>query len=162
MTKISRLVVSVTACLVLASAGMAAEDHVRARLTGFQEAPSILSDGTGVFTASVGSSSLTYSLTFSDLSSSATGAHIHFGEPGVNGAIVVFICGGPKPACPTGGATLTGTITGADVLAVPAQGVTGGSFDDLLRILGSGDSYVDVHTTNFPAGEIRGQIPRVD
>jgi hypothetical protein len=130
-----------------------------ARLTGFQQVPSILTDGTGSFSATLGSSSLTFTLKYSGLSGPATGAHIHFGQRGVNGAIFVFFCGGPKPACPAGtSGTLTGTITAADVVGVPAQGITAGSFADLVRILRSGDAYVNVHTANFPAGEIRAQL----
>lgn len=160
------MVAPVMVCLWIGSTSIARADsgnNLRTRLTGFHEVPPILTDGTGLFTASVGSSSLTYSLTFSNLSSAATAAHIHFGQPGVNGSVVVFLCGGGgKPACPAGGGTVTGTITAADVLAVPAQGVTGGSFADLLRILRSGDAYTNVHTTDHPAGEIRGQISPED
>ena len=156
------IVVSAAACLLIGNtsiAGAGSGNDLGTHLTGFQEVPPILSDGTGVFTASVDSSSLTYSLSYSNLSSSAAAAHIHFGQRGVNGSVVVFICGGGgKPACPSGGGTVTGTVTGADVLGVPSQGVTAGSFADLLRILHSADAYVNVHTANHPGGEIRGQI----
>src|SRR5258708_37862359 len=85
MTKTRLLIGSaIMACLVIGSTGIAVGDDsgngLRTRLTGFQQVPAILSNGTGVLTASVGSSSLTYSLTFSNLSSSATAAHIHFGQ----------------------------------------------------------------------------------
>ena len=71
----------------------------------------------------------------------------------------VFLCGGgSKPACPAAGGTVTDTITAADVLAVPEQGITGGDFSDLLRILKSGNAYVNVHTVNHLGGEIRGQV----
>jgi CHRD domain-containing protein len=159
------IIVLAAAGLVIGSGGLAAQDSgngFRARLTGFREVPPILTDGTGVFAASLDSGSLTYRLTFSGLSSTATAAHIHFAEKGVNGAIFVFLCGGSKPACPAAGGTVTGTITASDVLAVPAQGITGGSFADLLRILRSGDAYVNVHTSNHPGGEIRGQVSSED
>jgi hypothetical protein len=132
-----------------------------ATLVGFQATPSILSNGNGSFTASVdpGGTSISYTLTFSDLSSNVTASHIHFAQPGVVGNIIVLLCNSPtKPACPTGGGTVTATITAADVLAAPSQGISAASFSDLLRVLRSGDSYVDVHTTNHPAGEIRGQV----
>jgi len=152
--------------LVFGSTGLKGEDEdngLRTRLTGFQEVPPILTNGKGTLTLTIGSSSIAYTLTFSDLSSSATMSHIHFGERGVSGAIFVFLCGGGgKPTCPAGGGTVTGTITGADVLAVPAQGITAGSFTDLLRILRSGDAYANVHTTDHLAGEIRGQISPED
>ena len=53
---------------------------------------------------------------------------------------------------------MTGTITAAQVLAVPAQGVTAGDFAGLVRIIRSGDAYANVHTTAHPGGEIRGQV----
>jgi CHRD domain len=136
------------------------EDHFNTKLTGFRETPSILTNGTGTFAATLDSSgtSLSFTLKYANLSSNATQAHIHFAEPGVAGNIIVFLCAGPKPACPASGGTVTGTITGADVLAVSSQGVTAGTFSDLLRILRSGDAYVNVHTANHPAGEIRGQL----
>ena len=154
-------VIGVVTFLTLAGSGLAADDdaQLRATLSGFQSVPAILSNGTGTFKATVTATSLTFTLTFSNLSSPVTASHIHFGQAGVNGAIVVFFCGGGgKPACPANGGTVTATVTGADVVAVPAQGVGAGSFTELLRILAAGDGYVNVHTTNFPAGEIRGQI----
>ncbi|HKF43371.1 MAG TPA: CHRD domain-containing protein [Thermoanaerobaculia bacterium] len=148
--------------LVIRSGSLAAQDsqeNFQTGLTGFQEVPPILTGGKGVLNLELSSSSIAYSLTFSGLSSDALASHIHFGERGVNGAVIVFLCGGGgKPACPAGGGTVTGTITGADVLGVAAQGVTAGSFADLVRILMSGDGYANVHTTNHPGGEIRGQI----
>jgi len=159
---------SIFACLTIGSVGKAAEDSddhaLTGRLTGFQQVPSILTTGTGTFHATLGASSLTFTLSYSNLSGSATGAHIHFAQRGVNGGIFVFFCGGGgKPACPAGtSGTLTGTVTGADVVAVPAQGISAGSFADLVRILRSGDAYVNVHTANFPGGEIRAQVSRAE
>src|SRR5262245_49561100 len=140
-------------CVLIAGVSALADDDdgtkFRAKLTGLQEVPAILTSGTGTFTATLdpGGASISFTLTFSGLSSSAGASHIHFAQPGVSGAVFVFFCGGGgKPACPAGGGTITGTITGADVVGVPAQGITAGSFSDLLRILKAGDGYVNVHT----------------
>lgn len=135
-----------------------------ATLTGFNEAPPILTNGTGTFHATVTATSLTYTETFSGLTSPVLQSHIHFAERGVNGAVFVFLCtnlgNGPAgtPACPAGGGTVSRTVTAADVLGVGGQHITAGDFAALLRILRSGDAYVNVHTTSFPAGEIRGQV----
>src|SRR5438552_9297375 len=153
-----------TSTLLPANAAEDSEDSTfTGRLTGFQQAAPILSNGTGTFSAKLNASSLTFTLKYSNLSGPAIAAHIHFAQPGVNGGVVVNFCGeGGKPACPAGtSATLTGTVTGADVIKDQEfpkdQGVTAGSFADLVRILRSGDGYVNVHTTKFD-GEIRAQI----
>lgn len=54
-----------------------------------------------------------------------------------------------------------GTITAAGVVAIPAtadQRVSAGDFAGAVRILESGDAYVNVHTNRYPGGEIRGQV----
>ena len=133
-------------------------------MNGFHETPAILTNGTGTFHATVSGNTLTYTETFSGLTSPVTQSHIHFAERGVAGSVFVFLCtnlgNGPAgtPACPAGGGTVTGTVTAASVLGVSAQNIPAGDFAALLRILRSGDGYVNVHTTKFPAGEIRGQV----
>lgn len=130
-------------------------------MTGFEETPPgpFLTDGHGSFHATLQGSTLTYTETFSDLTSPVLFSHIHFAQRGVPGSVIVFLCGGGgKPACPSAGGTVTGTITAADVIARPNQNVSGGDFAGLVRILRSGDAYVNVHTVNFLGGEIRGQI----
>jgi hypothetical protein len=81
----------------------------------------------------------------------------------VNGGIFLFLCSnlgnGPAgtPACPQSG-TVTRTVSAADFIAVAAQNVPAGNFNNAVRILRSGDTYANIHTVNFPAGEIRGQV----
>lgn len=82
------------------------------------------------------------------------GAHIHMAEPGVNGPIVVFLFGDPfAPAVTVNGTLAEGTITASDVLSPIA-----GDFGALLDAMEAGNTYVQVHTTAHPPGEIRGQI----
>lgn len=150
----------ICALLMMVGFSAMADEARHIKLTGFQETPPILTSGTGIFQWKVDrtGTSLFYTLTFSGLSSPTTVAHIHFGQKGVAGAPIAFLCGGgSKPACPAEG-TVTGTIVASDVLAVPAQGINGGSFTDFLAVLFSGEAYANVHSTNHPAGEIRGQI----
>jgi hypothetical protein len=148
--------------VVLAGASAAADDRIelRARLTGFEEVPPISTTGRGDFRAEVEDEEMQFRLRYSNLEGgSIVGAHIHFGQSGVNGGIVVHFCGtGGKPACPPAPATLEGTITAADVVGVAAQGIAAGEFDEVLRAIRAGRGYVNVHTTTFSGGEIRGQI----
>ena len=57
---------------------------------------------------------------------------------------------------------MTGTITAADILPLTDQGLAEGDFAGAVRALESRNTYVNVHTTNFPGGEIRGQIQNND
>jgi hypothetical protein len=141
--------------------------HFAARMNGFNEVFTtgpILTNGTGTFRLTFHGTSATYTETFSGLSSNATQSHIHFGERGVSAGVVAFLCtnlgNGPAgtPACPAGGGTVTGTLAAASIVGPAGQGVTAGNFQALVRILQAGDGYVNVHTTNFPGGEIRGQV----
>jgi hypothetical protein len=60
--------------------------------------------------------------------------------------------------CPEPGGTVTGTANAASVLKVSGQTLNAGNFNDALAIIRSGEAYANVHTTNFPGGEIRGQV----
>jgi hypothetical protein len=118
-------------------------------------------------TVDPGQQFVNFELTYSGLSSNVTQSHIHFGKEHVAGGIMVFFCTNltppapptPKPqACPFTGGTVSGTITSANMLAVAAQNVPPNSLAALLAALQSNTAYGNIHTTNFPGGEIRGQI----
>jgi CHRD domain-containing protein len=138
-----------------------------ANLRGFDEVPALVSSGEGRFTASVNAADteIAYELTYFGLGSTPTQAHIHVGQHGVNGGIVLFLCtnlappGGvpAPPACPVSG-TVTGTLTAADVIGQSSQGVLAGEFPKVLRAIRAGISYANVHSSIFPGGEIRGQV----
>jgi CHRD domain len=143
---------------------------VTARLRGFQETPALSTRGRGDFKATVTRTSIQYELSYSNLEAPALVAHIHFGQRGVAGGISAFLCGGAppqsdKPPCPPAG-TVRGTITAADVIgpdgAVGGQGIEPGQILELVRAMRAGVTYANVHSTQWPAGEIRGQIHRVD
>jgi hypothetical protein len=142
-----------------------ADDEIRVRLEGFQEPPAVSTVATGRFQAEIDRDSIEYRLSYSGLEAPVTQAHIHLGQKDVNGGIVVFLCQttsfpdptGLAPTCPPSG-TVTGTITAANVLAVPAQGIAAGEFGEVLRAIRRGVTYVNVHSDKFPGGEIRGQI----
>jgi len=142
------------------------KDSLRAELSSFNQVPSVLATGHGNFEAELNEDgTISYSLTYSRMSSQVVQAHIHFGASLTNGGVAVFLCGGVKPACPASG-TVTGTITAADVSVLPVtngdsvipQGIQPGDLAGLMRAIRHGDTYVNVHTTNFPSGEIRGAV----
>jgi hypothetical protein len=57
---------------------------------------------------------------------------------------------------------VTGTFTSASVVGPKAQNINPGDFDALVAALDSDTAYGNIHTTNFPAGEIRAQIRHDD
>ena len=139
------------------------QEVVRALLLGVNETPSISTPAIGRFKAVIDedSSLITFTLSYEGLTTPPAVAHIHFGERHVAGGVMVFLCGGGgQPACPASPAEITGSITVANVVGPSAQGITAGQFDKVLAAIRSGASYANVHTTNFPAGEIRGQVTR--
>jgi hypothetical protein len=134
----------------------------RASLNGYLETPSISTTARGSFRATISGSTITYRLTFRDLTTPTLFAHIHFGRPDVAGGVAAFLCGGgSKPACPLSG-TVTGTILPTDVVGPSGQGIAAGEFAELLRAMRNGATYVNVHSEMFPTGEIRGNLRRVD
>jgi len=160
-----------------ADGGGANTEEFSARLNGFNvtgglptmanpgaETGAILTEGTGTVQLDLGKNSATYSLTYSGLTSPVLQAHIHFGKVHTPGGIMVFFCtnlgNGPAgtPTCPASGGTVTGTWTASSVVAIAGQNVTAGDFDALTDALTSNTAYANVHTMNFKAGEIRGQV----
>jgi len=81
-----------------------------------------------------------------------TGSHMHSGAAEVNGPIRVFLFRGPTTGT-VNGRLVEGSFTAADV--------TGISFEALLAEMQAGTAYVNVHTTQFPGGEMRGQTQLV-
>src|SRR6185369_16864853 len=62
-------------------------------------------------------------------------------------------------ACPAPPATITGTILAGDVTNLAnAQGLSSGELDELVAAMRAGFTYVNVHSTVWPGGEVRAQI----
>ncbi len=171
--KTKRIVLGVLAC-ALVSAVAFAQGFVNFKelLTGYEEVPSVSTGASGEFSARIRKdSTIDWQLSYSDLEGTITQAHIHLGQPGVIGGITVFLCtnAGNGPAgtqpCPPPPALISGTITAADVSPnIPAtqgarnQGLGSGEMDELMAAMRAGATYVNVHSTLFPPGEIRGQL----
>ncbi len=167
------LVAGVALLAIVCIAALASADRGRggnnfkAELEGFQEVPAISSPGSGEFRAEISrdESSVDWELSYEGLQGpTTTAAHIHIGQEGVNGAVIVFLCGGGgRPPCTPTNGRFSGTFTASDVMAAPAQGIAAGELDELLKAMREGVTYTNVHTvgplgSNFPGGEIRGQI----
>jgi CHRD domain len=120
-------------------------------LTGAAEAPGPGDpDGTGVaqvnvFVKGAAGRTICYAIAVDAITLPATAAHIHNAPAGVAGGIVVHL----EPPQPFG----SGTV------GVSAGCVTGLSSSLVRDIVQHPDQYyVNVHTTDFPAGAVRGQL----
>jgi hypothetical protein len=139
------LLLGVAAIGVLASASLATGSAVKksvkfnAALNIGQEVPhpkGTKVGASGHFSATLDGTTLKWSLTFAHLSGPATAAHIHSGARGTSGNVLVALCS-PCTSPASGTATLT---------------------PDQIAAMTSGGTYVNVHTSKNPNGEIRGQI----
>jgi hypothetical protein len=150
-------IASVVATTAVAGGG---GGSIREELTGFEEVPVVSTEGTGKFRAKIGSTQIDYRLSYEDLEGGAvSAAHIHLGQPNVNGAVAAFLCGGGgQEPCPASPGTVTGTITAANVMPISTQSLPAGAFDELVDRIEDGFTYVNVHTAASPGGEVRGQI----
>jgi hypothetical protein len=111
-------------------------------LTGAQQVPPVQTSGSGTadLTYDAATRAVTWSITYNGLSSPVTMSHFHGpAGPGKNASVVVWLTkrGAPVSSPITGSATLT-----------PAQ----------AREFMAGQMYINVHTQEHPAGEIRGQV----
>lgn len=170
--KRATIALCVIALFAVTALALVQNKRIREFLTGFQEVPAVSTEAEGEFHARISedATQIDYELSYSDLEGSVTQAHIHLGQSGANGGISVWLCGNPSagpPAitpppgtqpCPPSPATITGTLTAANVVGPAGQGIAAGEFDELIKAIRAGKTYANVHSTKFPGGEIRSQI----
>jgi hypothetical protein len=133
--------------------------NFRAHLNGGAQVPPVNTNAQGevIFQVSSDSSSIHYQLITSNIEN-VIASHIHLGAVGENGSPVVWLYPRvPPPLLIPGrfdGVLAEGTITAADLVGPLA----GHDLTDLLNEIASGNTYVNIHTTQNPGGEIRGQV----
>ena len=122
-----------------ASEGSHGGRPLHATLLPENQVPPTDSDGSGValVTLNQGQGEVCWDITVEDLTSPVILAHIHAGALGTNGSVVVDF-------------------------NEPVNGLSGcvHADADLIKDIrkNPGDFYVNVHTTMFPMGEVRGQL----
>jgi hypothetical protein len=174
---LSTLAIGIVATMLGASSLMAHDDDddrgrdrgrfvVRADLVGFQEVPALSTTAHGSFRAVVDTraNTITFRLAYDALEGTVQQAHVHFGQKSVNGGVSFFLCSnlgnGPAgtQACPPPPAEVTGVIDASLVLGPAGQGIEAGAFAEIAAAMKDGSAYANVHSTKWPAGEIRGQL----
>jgi hypothetical protein len=115
--------------------------------------PPVDSDGKGEAEFTVRRDRVRYNVEWADLTSGVVMGHIHCAPTGVNGPVGVTLVHEPLDADDR----VRGSFTGPD----PGNDCGWTTLDQVLGAIASGDAYVNIHTVDFPRGEIRGQL-RVD
>lgn len=158
--RLSRVLIALASLVLVAALGSAMPAHAesgtyKAPLSGSEEVPAndSLATGVAVFMLDRSGEALHYKLNVANIEN-VTASHIHLAPAGSNGGVVAFLYGGPTTEGRTQGTLATGTITADDLVGALA----GQSLDALLAEMDAGGAYVNVHTSQIPGGEIRGQI----
>lgn len=111
-----------------------------------QETSPVDSDGSGFFTYTTSADQLCYTLEVRRLTADPVAAHIHIGPRNVAGPVVVGLST-PPAATSTVSACITadegGNMTPAELADIAAN---------------PRSYYVNVHTPQYPGGEVRGQL----
>jgi hypothetical protein len=132
-----RILVGAIALFCAGCAGMAGTNNIQVTLSGAQEVPPVSTPATGFGTITVGDDkSVSGSVTTSGVVGVA--AHIHIGEPGKNGPVIV-------PMTKTSDNTWT---------IAPGAKLTDAQYEAFK----AGNLYVNVHSAANKGGEIRGQL----
>jgi hypothetical protein len=131
-------------------------------LKGESEVPAVQTDGFGLAVLGLNraESALGFLLIVAKLENIVQ-AHIHCGAPGVNGPVVAFLFGPAATPVTDNGVLSHGVIRNENVIPRPDSPECPGGvadFNGLIAQIRAGNAYVNVHTTAFPMGEIRGQV----
>jgi len=149
------------ALLISATPSSAQVVNMTATLTGSEETtatPGVL----GLLTGAVGTATVSVDATNEEVAvqlnlfNFATGTsagHIHVGPRGVAGPVVLNF---PIPSGRTGDLPLSFRLGVAAFVARPEIGIN--TMSDLIQAIVGGGAYVNIHTSQYPAGEIRGQL----
>jgi hypothetical protein len=128
-------------------------------MTGAEETPARPSQAQGqlVLTPREDGSAIEYKLLVANIEN-ATQAHIHLAAPGSPGPVIAWLYPAAPPAVLIpgrfNGVLAEGVIADANVVGpLAGQGLAG-----LVAAIQAGNAYANVHTTQYPPGEIRGQV----
>ena len=170
MNKTVKLMGVVLAVLMLSAVAKADQLAFTATLTGSQEVPPSGSPGIGsaLVTLDTATNLLTVNVSFAGLLSPTIASHIHCcAPPGVNAMVATAV---PTfPGFPLGVTTgtylmtfdLTVASTYNPAFITAHGGTVAGAQAAFIAGLTSGLTYLNIHTVQFPGGEIRGQLQEI-
>jgi hypothetical protein len=128
------------------------EQKFTAKLIAKEEVPPNDSTATGMAWVKPSERETGFEVNVTDIDK-ATAAHIHLGEKDKNGPVAVTLFKSDTPTEMKNGTLGEGNFTATDFEGP----MKGNGLNDLVTALQNGSTYVNVHTTDMPDGEIRGQ-----
>lgn len=134
--------------------------NFKTHLSGDNEVPSRDTKATGQVIARVSKdeSSVYFKLIVANVRTNITGAHFHMAPAGSNGGVVANLLNisdlPPQTDAPVNGILAEGTITQSEL----AGALAGQPLSNLISAIREGNIYINVHTTTYPSGELRGQL----
>lgn len=158
MSRWNHVLFAAAALITFAAAPASAQTFtLTANLHGGEETPAVVvtgAFGTATVTVDMSTRTITWIVDVFNLPSGVTAGHIHVGAVGAGGPTMVNFAV-PTPA--SNDFRITGTATAESGITLrPEQGIR--STDDAFQAILGGNTYVNVHTTVNPGGEIRGHL----
>ena len=141
-----------------AGGGEQQQERFIAELTGLEQVPPVNDTAAiGVAEFKVGQDSIMYRINVTDIEN-VTATHIHSGQVGENGPVVVTLFQEDTPTT-TAAATTGVLLSEGNITATNLEGpMAGKPLSTLTSAMQNEQTYVNVHTQHNPDGEIRGQI----
>lgn len=138
---------------------MGVDNRFSAPLSGMEEVPPVNTNSTGIALFEfLNENEVSFGVNVTNMDN-IKAAHIHIGEFGQNGEIITTLFNSSNR--PTD--TITGTLAEGRITAQDLQGsLQGKTILDLFKLMNNTQTYVNIHTVEYPKGEIRGQITNVN
>lgn len=158
MQRVLTLAMAGVFALLVSTQAQAQTINFTATLSGGNEVPGVVTGSAGTATVSLNQATnvISFRLDIYNMPVGTTAAHFHVGASGVAGPVVVNL---PVQLTISNDYAIVGTASATDLVQRTAQGIA--SWEDFVQALLLGNMYLNVHSTNNPGGEIRGQVVRV-
>ena len=158
MKRLLSVIAGVASVLLVSSMPVSAQViTMTANLNGGEEtpAPGLLTGAVGTALVSVDTvnEELAVTLSLFNIPTTTAAGHIHIAPRGIAGPVVINF---PIPAGRTGDLPLSFRVGAAGFIARPEIGII--TITDAIQAIVGGNAYVNIHTSQYPGGEIRGQL----
>ncbi len=139
-----------------------AADRFSATLAGSSVVPAVTTTNTGsvTFSSVPGDSILKFELSVGNMAG-ITQAHLHTAAAGANGNVLAWLLPVNGNSAQAGSVALSGVISVGDIAPSWIRGTPRLSLDSIKTLITAGRVYVDLHSTTFTNGELRGQVAKL-